>query len=124
MARRYLYHPTHMGEHLTDKLLGLFGSWASIGVQFLLLGIWIILNAVPGFSHWDGYPFALCTLVLSVQAVFLVLLLLLAYNRQTERERRRDDAVAEEVQSLYSTLEMVLRINRQQLELLKILEER
>jgi len=53
---------------------------------FVLL--WILVNAI-GISHhkWDAYPFIFLTLMLSLQASYAAPLILLAQNRQTDRDR-------------------------------------
>ncbi|MCL2463747.1 MAG: DUF1003 domain-containing protein [Micrococcales bacterium] len=61
--------------------------------QFLLymtafIIVWVILNVV-GFTrfHWDPYPFILLNLCFSVQASYAAPLILLAQNRQDDRDR-------------------------------------
>lgn len=49
--------------------------------------VWIILNAVGLVHHWDPYPFILLNLCFSVQASYAAPLILLAQNRQDDRDR-------------------------------------
>ncbi|MBN9375817.1 MAG: DUF1003 domain-containing protein [Cellulomonas sp.] len=49
--------------------------------------VWIILNAVGLIHHWDPYPFILLNLCFSVQASYAAPLILLAQNRQDDRDR-------------------------------------
>jgi hypothetical protein len=58
---------------------------------------WITLNTVGIIRHWDTYPFILLNLTFSTQAAYGALLILLAQNRQDERDRassERDREVA------------------------------
>jgi uncharacterized membrane protein len=49
---------------------------------------WVTVNVVGivGFK-WDAYPFIFLTLILSLQASYAAPLILLAQNRQTDRDR-------------------------------------
>ena len=50
--------------------------------------VWIILNVVGLFGlRWDAYPFILLNLCFSVQASYAAPLILLAQNRQDDRDR-------------------------------------
>ena len=50
--------------------------------------VWIILNSVALFGFkWDAYPFILLNLCFSVQASYAAPLILLAQNRQDDRDR-------------------------------------
>ncbi|MGI8793170.1 MAG: DUF1003 domain-containing protein, partial [Acidimicrobiales bacterium] len=50
--------------------------------------IWITANVVAGVNGlWDKYPFILLNLAFSTQAAYAAPLILLAQNRQDERER-------------------------------------
>ena len=51
--------------------------------------IWIAWNAPlgPDRPRWDPYPFIFLTLILSLQASYAAPLILLAQNRQEERDR-------------------------------------
>lgn len=55
--------------------------------QSMLIVVWIIANALPLIFHWDPYPFILLNLMFSVQAAYAAPLILLAQNRQTDRDR-------------------------------------
>jgi uncharacterized membrane protein len=50
--------------------------------------IWITMNVVAGANGlWDRYPFILLNLAFSTQAAYAAPLILLAQNRQADRER-------------------------------------
>jgi uncharacterized membrane protein len=49
---------------------------------------WLLFNALaPGPMRFDGYPFIFLTLMLSLQASYAAPLILLAQNRQEDRDR-------------------------------------
>ena len=67
----------------------------------LVLG-WIVLNTVGIVKHWDPYPFILLNLAFSTQAAYAAPLILLAQNRQDDRDRAnidRDREVAARTQA-------------------------
>ena len=50
--------------------------------------IWVVWNvATPGSARFDDYPFIFLTLILSLQASYAAPLILLAQNRQEQRDR-------------------------------------
>jgi uncharacterized membrane protein len=71
------------------------------GQTVLVLG-WIVLNTVGLIKHWDPYPFILLNLAFSTQAAYAAPLILLAQNRQDDRDRaniERDREVAARTQA-------------------------
>ncbi len=63
---------------------------------------WIALNTVAAVHHWDPYPFILLNLAFSTQAAYAAPLILLAQNRQDDRDRaniERDREVAARTQA-------------------------
>jgi uncharacterized membrane protein len=86
---RYLPKPAvTRGAILADWVADTVGSWRFIIIQSVLLGIWIILNAVAFIYHWDPYPFILLNLVLSFQAAYAAPVIMMSQNRQSEIDRR------------------------------------
>jgi uncharacterized membrane protein len=72
-----------------------------VGQTVLVIG-WIILNTLGILHHWDPYPFILLNLAFSTQAAYAAPLILLAQNRQDDRDRaniERDRQVAARTQA-------------------------
>jgi uncharacterized membrane protein len=72
-----------------------------VGQTVLVIG-WIALNTVGLIKHWDPYPFILLNLAFSTQAAYAAPLILLAQNRQDDRDRaniERDREVAARTQA-------------------------
>jgi uncharacterized membrane protein len=70
--------------------------------QSVFVVVWIALNIVGGIKHWDPYPFILLNLAFSTQAAYAAPLILLAQNRQDDRDRasiERDREVAARTQA-------------------------
>jgi len=54
----------------------------------LFVIVWVLFNVVaPGPTRFDNYPFIFLTLMLSLQASYAAPLILLAQNRQEDRDR-------------------------------------
>ena len=72
-----------------------------VGQTVLVIG-WIALNTFGIVNHWDPYPFILLNLAFSTQAAYAAPLILLAQNRQDDRDRaniERDREVAARTQA-------------------------
>ena len=70
--------------------------------QTLLVIGWITFNTFGLIKHWDPYPFILLNLAFSTQAAYAAPLILLAQNRQDDRDRasiERDRQVAARTQA-------------------------
>lgn len=68
-----------------------FGTPLFLGVQTILVILWIITN-ITGIVHFDQYPFILLNLAFSVQAAYAAPLILLAQTRQAGRDNARTKA--------------------------------
>jgi len=72
-----------------------------VGQTVFVIG-WIALNTIGIINHWDPYPFILLNLAFSTQAAYAAPLILLAQNRQDDRDRaniERDRLVAARTQA-------------------------
>lgn len=75
------------GERVAIAVTQIVGSWTFIVAQSLFLAAWIVLNVVGWVWRWDPYPFILLNLVLNVIASYTAPLILMAQNRDAERDR-------------------------------------
>jgi len=78
------------------------GTGRFIVGQTVLVVAWLILNTIGAINHWDPYPFILLNLAFSTQAAYAAPLILLAQNRQDDRDRAnidRDREVAARTQA-------------------------
>jgi uncharacterized membrane protein len=73
---------------LSESVARHIGSWAFILWMTIFIVFWILLNIVlPPDAAPDPFPFIFLTLLLSLQASYAAPLILLAQNRQTDRDR-------------------------------------
>lgn len=75
------------GQKLADKVANGMGSWTFIISQTIFVVLWMALNAVGFIYHWDVYPFILLNLLFSTQAAYAAPIIMMAQNRQNERDR-------------------------------------
>ena len=63
------------------------GTGRFLAVQTMIVIAWITLNVAAVRLRWDPYPFILLNLAFSTQAAYAAPLILLAQNRQADRDR-------------------------------------
>jgi uncharacterized membrane protein len=100
-VRGSLYDADAFGR-FSEALARFLGTGKYLFGQTVFVIVWIILNIVAGIRHWDPYPFILLNLAFSTQAAYAAPLILLAQNRQDERDRaniERDRQVAARTQA-------------------------
>jgi uncharacterized membrane protein len=92
-ARRFEAHydPDAFGR-FSEGIARFFGTARYLVVQTILVSVWILINAVAVGLRWDPYPFILLNLVFSTQAAYAAPLILLAQNRQAERDQETTDS--------------------------------
>jgi uncharacterized membrane protein len=98
-----LYYDPEAFGRFSEAIARFLGTARYLVFQTVVVIVWLTLNVV-GVSrfHWDPYPFILLTLVLSLQASYAAPLILLAQNRQAERDKvqvDRDREVSERTQA-------------------------
>ena len=75
------------GQRLADAVAKGMGSWKFIIIQSIIVAIWMVLNIIGFINHWDPYPFILLNLLFSTQAAYAAPIIMMAQNRQSERDR-------------------------------------
>jgi uncharacterized membrane protein len=92
MSNNKTWHEKHkeesrFGSRLADSVASGMGSWKFIMVQTVLVVLWMGLNLVAYTYRWDVYPFILLNLVFSTQAAYAAPIIMMAQNRQNDRDR-------------------------------------
>jgi uncharacterized membrane protein len=92
MIHKNNWHAKHadslpIGDRLADSIATGMGSWTFIIVQTIFVALWMALNVVGFFYHWDVYPFILLNLLFSTQAAYAAPVIMMSQNRQNERDR-------------------------------------
>jgi uncharacterized membrane protein len=71
----------------TERVARFLGTGRYLIVQSFFIIIWVLINTLPIAHHFDPYAFLFLTLILSLQAAYSAPLILLAQNRQDDRDR-------------------------------------
>lgn len=81
------YDPEQWGR-LSERIARFIGSWRFIAWMTAAIVAWLLWNIfAPAAWRPDTYPFIFLTLMLSLQASYAAPLILLAQNRQSDRDR-------------------------------------
>jgi uncharacterized membrane protein len=83
---RFVIDPEAFGR-LSERLARFLGTGKFLFWQTMLVLAWITLNLFAVSLQWDPYPFILLNLAFSTQAAYAAPLILLAQNRQDDRDR-------------------------------------
>ena len=70
-----------------ERFARFMGTGQFLMYMTIFVILWVTLNTVGLVHHWDAYPFILLNLFFSVQASYAAPLILLAQNRQDDRDR-------------------------------------
>jgi uncharacterized membrane protein len=98
--RRPRISPEAVGS-AAETIARFFGTARYLLLQTLIVIVWIGVNAVWGINYaqhrsdsepFDPYPFILLNLAFSTQAAYAAPLILLAQNRQADRDRIQAEA--------------------------------
>jgi uncharacterized membrane protein len=95
------YDPDAFGR-ISESVARFLGTGRFLVTQTVIVAAWITLNTLAFVQHWDPYPYILLNLVFSTQAAYAAPLILLAQNRQDDRDRaniERDREVAARTQA-------------------------
>jgi uncharacterized membrane protein len=79
-------NPDAVGR-FAEGIARFLGTGRFLAVQTIIVIVWITVNVVAVRLRWDPYPFILLNLAFSTQAAYAAPLILLAQNRQADRDR-------------------------------------
>jgi uncharacterized membrane protein len=71
----------------SESIARFLGTGRYLAWQTIIVIVWIALNLFAVGLRWDPYPFILLNLAFSTQAAYAAPLILLAQNRQDDRDR-------------------------------------
>ena len=94
------YDPDAFGS-FSESIARFLGTGRYLVIQSFVVVTWVIVNIYQPFQ-FDGYPFIFLTLILSLQASYAAPLILLAQNRQEDRDNEqleRDRGLAARTQA-------------------------
>jgi uncharacterized membrane protein len=103
-----LYDPEAFGR-FSEAIARFLGTGRFLMGQTVIVIIWITINLTIGWLRWDEYPFILLNLAFSTQAAYAAPLILLAQNRQDDRDRRQAELDREVNQRTQADTEYLAR---------------
>ncbi|MGZ4609723.1 MAG: DUF1003 domain-containing protein [Actinomycetes bacterium] len=89
-VRRSIRTPTYDPEafgRLSESVARFIGTGRFLVYMTVFVTAWLLWNTLAGNWIFDNYPFVFLTLILSLQASYAAPLILLAQNRQADRDR-------------------------------------
>jgi len=72
---------------VSERIARFLGTGRYLLIQTLIVIVWIAINVAAVSLRFDPYPFILLNLAFSTQAAYAAPLILLAQNRQENRDR-------------------------------------
>jgi uncharacterized membrane protein len=85
-GRRFEIDPDGFAR-ISERIARFLGTGRFLAIQTGIVAVWIVVNVVAVAWRWDPYPFILLNLAFSTQAAYAAPLILLAQNRQDDRDR-------------------------------------
>jgi uncharacterized membrane protein len=77
---------------VSERIARYFGTARYLAIQTVFVIAWIAFNVAAVTLRFDPYPFILLNLAFSTQAAYAAPLILLAQNRQADRDRIQAEA--------------------------------
>lgn len=80
-------------EKFADWLTSKFGTITFLLLNFAWFGVWAVINTgkVPGVEPFDPFPFGLLTTLVSLEAIFLAIIVLISQNREARIAELREE---------------------------------
>ncbi|MBI5619790.1 DUF1003 domain-containing protein [Candidatus Gottesmanbacteria bacterium] len=78
---------------VADWATSYFGTIEFFAINASVFAFWIVLNTgvIPGIRPFDPFPFILLTMTVSLEAIFLTIIVLMSQNRQAYIATLRDE---------------------------------
>lgn len=80
-------------EKFADFLTGKLGSVTFLVLNMVWFIVWISWNSgwIPGLTAFDHYPFGFLTMTVSLEAIFLAIIVLISQNREAKVNELREE---------------------------------
>ncbi len=91
-VRRQLDTQESLITKIADAVTGFCGSFPFVYFHMVWFSTWVIINTgIVGVTPFDEYPFGLLTMIVSLEAIFLSMFVLISQNRMTALADQRAD---------------------------------
>ncbi len=79
-------------QRMADWIAWFSGSMPFLAINTIWFLGWIVVNSMNvGLPKFDPYPYGLLTMIVSLEAIFLSIFVLISQNRQAEKDRVRSN---------------------------------
>lgn len=105
-----------IAERLADQMTLGFGSMAFLTVNCIWFVVWMVINLgwIPGVPAFDPFPFGLLTMIVSLEAIILAIIVLISQNRAARIADLREEVAlqVEEIseQEVTKILELLVQL--------------
>lgn len=107
--RRPAVDPEAFGR-ISETIARFLGTGRFLAYMTVFISVWVVWNTLgPADLRWDSYPFIFLTLILSIQASYAAPLILLAQNRQDDRDRVNLEQDRQETRRTRADMEFLAR---------------
>jgi uncharacterized membrane protein len=105
---------------VADKIIGVAGTILSVELHITVFALWALINTgvLPVVPVFDPYPFGFLTVIISMEAIFLALLILISQNRQAAvadlREEMNFQITLQSEQEITKLLKLIKEMHESQ----------
>jgi uncharacterized membrane protein len=105
-----------IAERLADQMTLGFGSMVFLTINCIWFLVWMVINLgwVPAFPPFDPFPFGLLTMIVSLEAIILAIIVLISQNRAARIADLREEVAlqVEEIseQEVTKILELLVQL--------------
>jgi uncharacterized membrane protein len=79
-------------EVIADRMISVASSTGFLLFHVLAFLVWIVINApLPGMPQFDPYPFGMLTTIVSLEAIFLAIFVLMTQSRESRIGELREE---------------------------------
>lgn len=79
-----------VGQRVADVIAEFSGSIPFLILNAVFFGVWLVWNIMPSVA-FDPFPFGFLTMIVSLEAIFLSIFVLVSQNRQADKDRIRNE---------------------------------
>lgn len=81
-------------EKLADLLTQKFGTVVFLSINAIWFTVWLVINLdlIPGMKPFDPFPFGFLTMIVSLEAIFLAVIVLISQNREEKITDLREES--------------------------------
>lgn len=104
-------------DRLAMRIAAFTGNMVFVWIHVVIFAAWIAFNIIASHNAWDPYPFIFLTLLVSLEAIFLSTFVLIAQNREAEKNEIREQLdyevnvkAEQEIQEIKISIEEILAL--------------